>query len=426
MNIINPYKNKIGRVIMSGAKYSNVSISDREYRRLINNSRELENIETRVAIEIQITEYNFIRNLEEQNRRIQSRIDRQNSVINSLNSEMKNIEQRLDNKIDAVNYKIDRLSSLIEQKEQTKRGIAQSWLTNTQDLFKIIETYEHNKFATGEFEKLQNEYVQFCQSNFNQENYEATIATTQSLWQKASELRISLEIQTNEWNEYLKEALKSNNHLIAYCKAQELVKLSFEMEDGNKELELDIDFWTNGKLNKLKELANSDKQKLENSQNLKTQDLKDLIKSSEEIKNEVIGLTEEAKEAIVLSQQRSEMAGDIYEALNEKGFNLEEHCFEEDDERKSIHLKMKNISDDEIVTIITPIGNKENKLDIHFFGDSSEDFKQVQLKNIFTSLKEANIEFTPPKCVEGLENKQEGNHNVRDFSKLQKTKKSSN
>ena len=94
----------------------------------------------------------------------------------------------------------------------------------------------------------------------------------------------------------------------------------------------------------------------------------------------VIALTQESKESILLSQSRSDMASDILESLEQSGFVLKDHCFEENDERKSIHLKLSNMSNDEIVTIITPIDNKENKLDIHFFGDSNERFKQTQLQ----------------------------------------------
>ena len=180
----------------------------------------------------------------------------------------------LDKKIDKVNYKVNNLINAIDIKEQNKKSKATEWLKNTSDLLSIIDTYNHRKFSDGKFDKLSTKY-ELCKSNFEDENYEASIASLQSLWQEAVKLRFELEYLENEWNEYLKNAIESNNNLIATCEAQEIVKIVFDTENEVKELDIDIDFWCNGKLSKLKEEANKQKQVLlDNTQNL---ELKELI-----------------------------------------------------------------------------------------------------------------------------------------------------
>lgn len=413
---------------MSGQKVSYVNITSSEYNRFMKATREVENIESRVQNQLKQRENAFRKEFNSQLSSMQSRIDQQKNMIDSLSAEMQTIERefhdnisRLDKKIDRVNYKVDTLIHSIDAKEQNKKSKAIEWLKNASDLLHIIDTYNHQKFAYGEFEKLLSKY-ELCKSNFADENYEASIASSQSLWQEAAQLRFILEQLENEWNEYLKNAIESNNNLLATCEAQEIVNLAFDVEDGNKELEIDIDFWCSGKLTELTTKANQQKNALLNAiDELNTEDLKLLIHESETLKEQVINLTQEAKEAILLSQARSDMASDIVEALDQSGFNLVEHCFKEDDERKSIHLKLSNMSNDEIITIITPIENRENKLDIHFFGDSDESCKRTQLTNIFTRLQNAGLECSAPQCAEGTGHKSSGDEKVRNFKTFQQT-----
>lgn len=414
---------------MSGQKVSYVQITDREYDRFMKTSREVEKIESRVQKQLKQKENELRKEFNNQYSAMQTRVNKQQNMIQNLSVEMQNMEKDfqnnillLDKKIDKVNYKVDNLINAIDIKEQNKKSKATEWLKNTSDLLSIIDTYNHRKFAEGKFDKLLTKN-ELSKSNFKDENYEASIASSQSLWQEAVELRFELEYLENQWNEYLKNAIESNNNLIATCEAQEIVKMLFDTENEVKELDIDIDFWCDGKLSKLKEEANNQKQiLLNNTQNLELKELKEFINQSEELTQKAIALTQESKEAILLSQSRSDMANDILESLNQSGFILQDHCFEEDDERKSIHLKLSNISNDEIVTIITPIDNKENKLDIHFFGDSNEKFKQTQLQNIFTRLKAAGLQYNSPKCVEGTEHHSTGNERVRDFNLVKQHK----
>ena len=294
---------------MSGQKVSYVQITDREYDRFMKTSREVEKIESRVQKQLKQRENQLRKEFNNQFSSMKTRVNKQQNMIQNLSVEMQNMEKDfqesvsvLDKKIDKVNYKVNNLINAIDIKEQNKKSKATEWLKNTSDLLSIIDTYNHRKFSDGKFDKLSTKY-ELCKSNFEDENYEASIASLQSLWQEAVELRFELEYLENEWNEYLKNAIESNNNLIATCEAQEIVKIVFDTENEVKELDIDIDFWCNGKLSKLKEEANKQKQVLlDNTQNLELKELKEFINQSEELTKKVIALTQESKESILLSQ----------------------------------------------------------------------------------------------------------------------------
>jgi len=410
---------------MSGQKVSYVQITENDYRRFVNASREVDRIEDRVAEQMKQREQNLRREFSNQLNSVNQRVQNQQNMIQNLSSEMQKMERdfqnnltRLDKKIDKVDFKVDRLSNEIQARESNKQNQAKEWIKNANDMLAIVDTYNHRKFLPNEYDKLVRKLT-LSEMNFKNGVFESSITNSQTVWQEAMELRIKLEELENEWNEYLKVAIGSNSNLLATCDAQELVKLAFDMEDGVQELDVEIDFWCNGELTTLKNEAIEQEKALKNSENLTIADFKTMIEKSSELEAQVVALTQKAKDAIILSQLRSDMAEDIIQALDNGGFSLKESCFMEDDQRKSIHLKMENISGDEIVTIITPKENRENQLDIHFFGNSNESFKQTQLRNIFDRLKKENIECTAPKCAAGTQFNNSGDEKVRDFAKLQ-------
>lgn len=385
---------------MSGQKVSYVNITDYEYDRMMEATYEVENIESRVQYQLERQEHQLRSNFNNQMKQIKQKSKKQEANI-----------QRLDNKI-------DNLIESIESKEANKKSQALAWLSEAEDALSAIDSFRHEKFVPNEYAKLKQKY-ELSQLNIENEVYESSISGSQVLWQKACELKTKLEQLENEWSAYFEQAVESNAKLIATCDAQTTLKLAFDVEDGSEELEVDIDFWCNGQLSSLKELAISQQNLLTHSEAMDVKNFKELIDESSKLQTDAESLTQKAKEAIILSQLRSDMASDIVDSLDRSGFTLEDSCFEGEDERASIHLKMTNISGDEVVTIITPVDNRENRLDIHFFDkDSDESFKQTRLKNMMQRLSESGVECQTPQCTTGTEHNSTGDERVRDFEKV--------
>jgi len=385
---------------MSGQKISYVQITDYEYDRFMESAREVENIESRVQYQ-----------LDRQENQLRSDFNNQMNQIKKKNKRQEANIKRLDNKIDT-------LIESIEAKEANKKNQALAWLSEAEDALSAIDSFRHEKFCPNEYAKLQKKY-ELSQLNIENEVYESSISGSQSLWQDACELKGKLEQLENEWNLYFEQAVESNAKLIATCDAQTTLKLAFEVDDGSEELAVDIDYWCDGELTNLKEIALNQRNLLKHSEQMVVEDFKNLIKESTQLQRNAEALTKKAKEAIISSQLRSDIASDIVDSLDDAGFNLEDSCFEGDDERASVHLKMTNIAGDEIVTIITPMNNKENKLDIHFFDkNSDETFKQTRLQSMMQRLQKSGVDCQAPKCAEGTENHDSGDESVRDFEKV--------
>lgn len=385
---------------MSGQKVSYVQITDHEYRRFMESAREVENIENRVQRQLNRQEHQLRSDFNNQMNQIKQKTQQQESYIN-----------RLDNKLDT-------LIESIEAKESNKKNQALAWLQEAQDALVAIGSYRHDKFCPDEYAKLQQKF-QLSQINIDNEVFEASISSSQTLWQEACALKNKLEQLENDWSDYFTQAITSNELLIATCDAQKTLELAFDTEDGSETLQVDIDYWCDGLLSNLKDSAINQQNLLKQSEEMEVKDFQQLIAESTELQKEAKELTQKAKEAIILSQSRSDMASDIVESLSSSGFNLVDSCFQGDDQRDAIHLKMQNIAGDEVVTIITPMQNRENKLDIHFFDkESDEHFKQTRLKSMMKRLNESGVDCKAPECASGTKHNSSGDESVRNFEKL--------
>ena len=77
------------------------------------------------------------------------------------------------------------------------------------------------------------------------------------------------------------------------------------------------------------------------------------------------------------------------------------------------------MSGDEVVTIITPVENRKNKLDILFFDQGNdESFKQARLQSMMQRLQDSGVECEAPTCAAGTQNHDSGDESVRDFEKV--------
>ena len=385
---------------MSGQKVSYVQITDREYDKFMKSAREVENIESRVQYQ-----------LDRQAHQLKSNFDNQLNQIKHKTKEQEVSIKKLDNKVDS-------LIESIEAKEANKRNQALAWLEEAKDALVAIDSYRHDKFCPNEYAKLQQK-LELSKINIENEVFESSISGSQTLWQEACELNTKLEEYEKEWNIYFEHAIESTTKLIATCDAQTTLRLAFDVENGSEELAVDIDYWCDGQLSKLKELALSQQNILTHSEKMEIKDFKSLIQESSQHTAEAEGLTQRAKQAIILSQLRSDMASDIVDSLDASGFELVESCFKADDKRDAIHLKMTNIAGDEVVTIITPMSNRENKLDIHFFDkNSNENFKQTRLQSMMQRLTESGVDCAAPRCAEGTQYNSSGDESVRDFNSV--------
>jgi len=351
-------------------------------------------------LENQRSEYTSLINQQEKsfNHKLDNQRDEYTGLINQQGKEF---SKRLHMQGEELHGRIDSLANTIEQKEAYKKSVAQTLLNDTDTFIEIARTYErHEQFKPNELNLLREELESY-KRDFNNGMYESVISSVRQTQLRVNRLRNELHLLHLEWDAYHTEAIKSNNELIAICESQELVKLAFDVEEGVEELDVQIDYWSEGRLSELKDKAEEKKRLLKVSDGLSIDDFKQEIQESEELKKIVLNLTEEAKEAFLLSQLRQNYAEDIADVLEESHFEVTDSCYKGNNETQSLHLKMENPSGDEIVTVITPMDNRTNKINVNFYDEAGdENLRKARLKGILKSLSEQGLEVDNPVCVD--------------------------
>jgi len=332
--------------------------------------------------------------------------------------------QALDEQRRELQGQIQTIQDHIVAKEQHAQGQAQQWLQDTQTLLKVIdESYDHQKFKPGELAKLQNE-LQIAENNIAQGHYEAAISTTQRTYLHTQELRLELERQTLEWNAYLTAARQNAAEVLAACDTHQTALFTFDTEDGAEEVAAEVDFWTHGALSKLRQQIAEEQNKLDNPDNLSLEELKQSIAHAEQWRQQSEQLVEQAKEALIASQLRNNIAQSIEAALQNAGWEVVDSTYEGEDFRGALHVKLQHLSNDELVTIITPeeAANKtiRNRLNIQFFDRTRHDekFRQERLKRIVDKLTEEELDCSQPQCAPGTENQPARDVEHLDFEKV--------
>jgi hypothetical protein len=323
---------------------------------------------------------------------------------------------------------IQNIHQHLAAEKKNKEDLAQTWANDTEQLLNAIDqSYRHEKFKPGELNALRDQFRQLYQSNFNNGVYEAAIGQCQQTYLQAKKLQLELEHLELEWNNHLNAAKLSATELIAACEANEIAQ--FVLEEGDEPIEAKVDYWTEGKLSELRQRAEATQQRLNQPDNLTLDDLRQSTADSEEMRVMVELLAEQAKEALIASQLRNNIGQSIEDALNKAGWDITDAVYESEDFRRSVHVKLKNMAGDELVTIITPEKNADNTiqnhLNISFFDHSTNDEnrRQESLRYITQTLQEEELECGTPQCAAGTENRPSDDKEKLDFDAVRQGKR---
>ncbi|KPA18963.1 hypothetical protein MHK_000824 [Candidatus Magnetomorum sp. HK-1] len=459
---------------MSGEKDTIVNIRQSEYNRLMNTCRRMDNINqtiqsntnsmagqlrgelntrfqdiqrrhdaTRHQIsglsdDMQRIERNFQSQINVQAREFQNNMESLHQELGSqrreytemIHQQGENFRRAMDAQYQELTSQITDIRQELQEKEENERHIAGQWLSDCQNYLQMIDSqYRHQKFKPGELAHLQAE-LNMVQNNLDQGQYQAAITNAQRTFMKAARLRMSLENLELEWEAHLEAAKCNATELIATCDAQNTCRFTFETEEGAEEIAGEIDFWTHGQLSSIRTQASEEMKKLGASNDLTLDDLKASMAQSEQWRHECLTLSEQAKQAIVAAQLRNNIGQTIEAALTDAGWDVTESVFEGDDFRQSLHVKLKNLPGDEMVTIISPIPGPndtiQNKVNVSFFDRSTSDeqFRKSRLNAITQMFNEEGLEYTPPACAPGTENQACTDYERLDFTKVKQSKDS--
>ena len=401
--------------------FNTVEVDRDELNRLERLAREAENLRERLRRErksrgkvenrVKKMERNFSKRIDNL-RKLNEELDKEVRILNEELTSHKIKFKNLDEKIDLVKEDLDReIQSLrketnlkikkinnelkeIRLEKENKKELALSWLKNFENVIKMIKELEHEKFKPGELNKLLEE-ARLAKKNINNGVFEAAISSLQERFLDARELFNEVFLLQQEFEELKTIALNNIDELNDLLKAQKEVE--FIIFDEN--VKVDVNYWTNGKLERIKSEIEQLKEKIENPKTT-TEELVEIIARENVLFEELKNIAEEAKNNILLSESRIDLAENVEDVLEDLGYDLVGATFEKDDKRKSAVLKFENEGGEEIITVLTPRGNK-NSLNIIFgLENTNLAMKDMRLHSILNKLKERGIELNNFKCVD--------------------------
>ena len=398
-----------------------VEVDTYEYEKMVRATKEVDNLRERLRKErrnrnkikkrMDELEKNLDNKINKLNR-LNEELDEEVRVLNDELKEQKIKFKNLDEKIDLVkedldkeiqnlrnetNKKINKINKELKSirlEKENKKELALSWLKNFENVIKMIRELDHEKFKPGELKRLLEE-VRLARENINNGVYEAAISSLQERFIDARNLFNEVFLLQEEFEELKTIALNNIDELNDLIEAQKEVE--FVIFD--EKVKLDVNYWTNGKLDRIKKRIEELKTKIEDKKTT-IEELVEIIKEENILLEELKNISNEARDNLLLSESRIEIAERVEEVLEDLGYDLDGATFEMDDKRKSAVLKFENEGGEEIITVITPKG-KKNSLNIIFsLENTNVAMKDLRLNGVLNKLKEKGIELNNFKCVD--------------------------
>ncbi len=321
----------------------------------------------------------------------------------------------------------------IARQQRNAQEHAEQWLADTRSILDYMERHQrHQQHAPGALADLKNEFA-ISQRNIQDGHYEAAIAGGQALYGKALKLRAEIEFRQMEWETYYTEALIGVRAQLAALAVQESARWTFDSEEGSKELDAEIDYWSDGALTALKTRIEESLASLENaSPPLSLDELKQRIQSNQTYQDELVAIITRAKEKLISSQLRALIALDLVNELANSGWQLDDATWQGEGAdgkgfKNSYHLKLSDQGQNEMITLIlpeeTPQGQIENRVQFAYYPLDNNDsrFAANQTARLNDTLVRLGLTQERLQCVPGHERTIRGDASRRDFEKIRMT-----
>ena len=440
---------------MSGRKCADVTISQNEYNELLNNTRRADNAiraaERRVQEERERNRkmqhdfefrqqamqaeyrnglYNLsdnIQNLERQQSQRLEEVRRQSArdlatldrdVNRRIEEQGNRFQQALNDHRTEVTNALQAIQNDIQNDRNRQHSAAQSQIDDLQTLFKLMRSqHAHERFAPGELDTLEARFA-LCKNNLQNGSYEAALASGQERYFEYQELQLRIAERQAEWEAYLAEVRRLSEEASGAMAAAEGATYTF----AEQEVEAQVDYWSEGALTDFRNRLNNHLDRLRTPEELSTEELKQMLDDIAPMEDELSGIVERAKECLVQSQVRRNIAASILQSFEGTHWELDDSTYEDEDHRKGLHLKLKNGLKEEIVASVTPVetadGSITSNVEINFFDRYNDPrLRQARLNDMHSSMHAEGVEAGDFECLNQSENRP-GNEQMRDFERL--------
>jgi hypothetical protein len=219
----------------------------------------------------------------------------------------------------------------------------------------IGSTLPHERFAPGRLDRLGRTLV-LAEANVAAGTAEAALSTAQELFLDLGDLRAEVQLKEAEWRAAHLTAVTVVTALIERISDSE--RITVVDDEAGVSAELDVDFWSDGELSKIKATAGRLSARLADET-----DPPPLAELAEMSERTAASLEKSLSEAIALAQARQwasqvrvNVAEHVVNVLEQTaGYDLEgEPIFAGEDQRAAFYSKLKSADDSEIVVEVAP------------------------------------------------------------------------
>ena len=328
------------------------------------------------------------------------------------------LNQQLDQKFEYMMREERRarenLEIQLQQEKQDKTSMAQNLIEDVKTIWEQIDQdYQHQKFAPGQLSNLKRE-IDLAENSLSSGVPEAAIGSLQQTYLKLADLRLEIEQKEQEWLLYYSSALEDLRALLEEVRAHKECEVEIGQGDEAEQFRVEVNYWTGNRLNLYEEELESLEKKLkEGEDSLTMEDVQQLALQIDSQQNKLSEIINQAKEEILSSQMRVEIADKVAETLKSMGYLVinpqQDAIYEEGDQRRAYVLKLQNAAEGEVVTVISPQRDEgkginefgRNVVSINSFGSTLEDEKAQEqyAKAVTEALREEGLAIEKEECI---------------------------
>lgn len=307
----------------------------------------------------------------------------------------------------------------LKERDRTHQEQAQFWISQAEAFFADIEQYRHDMFTPNQLARLRSHIAQ-VQQDMQSEAYQSAIASARSVFNQAVDLKERVVQAEIEWAHFHTRFQQEFADLRSELYYHQTMQFIIDTEAGEEHLDANIDYWSNNQLSSIAEVVTQMESIMEHINDVPTAELISMLERIKEQRRLLDKARDDAKDALISSQMRAEMASTMAEHLQMAGWEFVGYTYEGNEMNAALHVKFRDNMGNEIVTVISPQSHQGelcNNMQVNFFDpyNNDESMRGIWVDGILESLREAGLNVGRPVTKPGFEIRQSDNEAVRDL-----------
>jgi hypothetical protein len=283
--------------------------------------------------------------------------------------------------------------------------VARQWLADTTTMFAFIrDNLPHEQFTPGALAAA-DQRVRVARHNLDAGFAQAAIAGMQECFRELSELRITVELSEREWRLLHSAATESVTILLALVDDNRMLK-SVDESGAFVDADLDVDFWTHGKLSRLHEEAGRLVARLsDESHPLTTEQLRQIVEhEAGDLERRLADTAQEAGAAELASQVRVNIADLVVQTLVGNGYQLNDGT---NDQRAAFVARADHPDGSVVVVAVCPVPGDPPGSQVWIesvdAAPGAESSRVERAAELVIRLRESGLHISDPQEVVGAE-----------------------